>query len=198
MLGMTSCQKFEIPEEKNTHEKTDGGKGGNDNTDDNKGNSNSSNSSNSGSTTVETNEHVAVLSDNELGEGKVLYMSLMEWTLPTLSKGGKEEAERIAAEYREGDMTDWHIPTYDEASLMKGQYDVVGDNADAITALNERLETAGGCAFYNKQPNGDSKRYVCDGCNYTYNFLGSRKKPIEAGQMTKYYLRLVKTVTVTE
>ena len=90
------------------------------------------------------------------------------------------------------DLTDWHIPTKDEAAKLKSEY------TNNLAAINALLETAGGEMLRDKTDDDKSIRYLCDEARKTYSYkptsTGQSSSITQAGAKVKYQLRLVKAV----
>lgn len=109
----------------------------------------------------------------------ILLMSLDEWD--ALSS----EVEDVISGYSVNDISDWRLPTYEEAKHLQSCFS--GDNR---ISLNERI------AEYDDSLYGidGEERYLCDksGVHYSFIFAGGRVIS-KAGTKKVYYLRLVKT-----
>ena len=78
---------------------------------------------------------------------------------------------------------------------MRNSY--YGDN---ISAINSKLEEAGGKALTQTDSHDKNVRYLCEDALYTYSFATSSDGGVlqitKAGATVKYRLRLVKTIHV--
>lgn len=112
----------------------------------------------------------------------LLLMTLDEWEATT------SQVEDVISGYSVNDISDWRLPTYDEAKTLRGSYS--GDNR---TALNERISE------YDSSLYGldGEERYLCDkeGVYYSFIFKGGTTIS-QAGTKRTYYVRLVKTYRV--
>lgn len=167
--------------------------------------------------TLETSEHAALLYMTNDGDAllkseltgtetltSVLYISLMEWQLPTFNNNGAGEALALASTYREGNVTGWRLPTYNEVVTLKGKYDVKNGDSSLLEELNTSIEAVNGMPFYNKDEKSNNKYFLCLKENttnefYKYNFLTTYSKPNGTiGKTVTYYLRLVASVSLAE
>lgn len=141
------------------------------------------------------NGHLVALVENQDETGAdVLLVSLMDYkdVCSAYSATNPDEAKTIAASYIEMDLTDWHIPTKDEAAKLKSEY------TNNLAAINALLETAGGEMLRDKTDDDRSIRYLCDEARKTYSYkptsTGQSSSITQAGAKVKYQLRLVKAV----
>ena len=116
-----------------------------------------------------------------------LYLSLMEWTdiVSANNEGNPKQAKEIAAEYSEGGMTGWRMPTADEAKELKNLY-----GGSQLASLNESLQTLGGTPLSDIDEKGDKVRYLCDDGLKTFSFADNTTVS-NAGAKSTYRLRLV-------
>ena len=109
----------------------------------------------------------------------LLLMSLDEWDA-TVS-----EVEDVASGYTVNNLSDWRLPTFEEAKLFQ-----------SIFSGNNRLELNELIAEYDASLWGidGEERYLCDksGVYYTFIFAGGRVIS-KAGTKKSYYVRLVRS-----
>lgn len=113
----------------------------------------------------------------------VLLMSLEEWVLTT------SQIEELISSYSVNGLSQWRLPTYEEAQLLKRSY-----SDDNRKALNERI------AEYDEELVGldGEERYLCLKSDVYYSFIFSGGSKItKAGDKRTYYVRLVKTHRVS-
>lgn len=121
--------------------------------------------------------------ENNLGnEADVLLMG----THNAVNGKGKEKmlaSDAIAAldNYTVSKITNWRIPTKEEAQLMKSKYN------NNLEDINQLLSDVKGTLLVL-----ESTRYLCNNAKYTFNFKSTQLSP--AGEKTPYFLRPVKTV----
>ncbi len=118
-----------------------------------------------------------------------LYLSLMEWTdiVSANNEGNPRQAKEIAAEYNEGGMTGWRMPTAEEAKELKNLYG--GSN---LASLNESLQALGGTPLSDIDEKGEKVRYLCDDGLKTFSFADNTTVS-NAGAKSTYRLRLVRS-----
>jgi len=116
-----------------------------------------------------------------------LYISLIEWTDLVSAKNEENptQATTIASEYTEGELTDWRMPTADEAKELKSLYG--GSN---LAALNQDLQSLGGTPLGDVDEKGESVRYLCDDGMKTFSFANGTTVS-GAGAKATYRMRLV-------
>jgi len=116
-----------------------------------------------------------------------MYISLIEWTDLVSAKNEENPtlATSIAAEYIEGELTDWRIPTAEEAKELKSLY-----GGDQLAGLNEKLQALGGTPLGDEDEKGESVRYLCEDGLKTFSFA-SGTTVSNAGAKATYRMRLV-------
>jgi hypothetical protein len=99
-------------------------------------------------------------------------------------------AANFAASYTEDGMTNWSIPTRDEAKLMR-----TAIGLDKLESINAVLK-ANNIPQLNvgESDKGESIRYLCDDATFTYVWDGTSISKI--GAKRTYNLRLTKRVKV--
>ncbi len=130
-----------------------------------------------------------------------------EWSVYLLSRDEAEDmpsaystdddptkALTYAAAYVEEDLTDWSIPTKEEAQML--QQSLGGNN---LIALNTVLTQEGLPLFLDYEPGSatEKARYLCDNADKSFSMAGTTA-PSKAGEKKKYRLRLVKEITVNK
>lgn len=120
--------------------------------------------------------HAVALGLSEDGkQAKLLLVSLQEW----------EPSDESYADYVEKEITDWHIPTKDEANIIRKQL-----GGEKVTPFLQLLQELDG------DPLSLDLRYYCDQKAYTFSFKDGTVIS-KAGVSTKNYrIRLVKNVNV--
>lgn len=143
-----------------------------------------------------------VASETRLTDGRrrVMYVSLYEWgkVYSCFNEQASDMAADVAARYKEGDITGWHIPTKEEAKALRDKYnrsdDVESETYDdPLQTLNEEIVKVGGKKFRvtEKKDGKTAYRFLCDNAQYTFS-LKTNSKTTKAGKTTLYHLRLVK------
>lgn len=125
---------------------------------------------------------VADMGEADASGADLLLLTLDEWEATT------SQVEELLAGYSVNGISDWRLPTYEEAQLLRSSYS--GDNR---TALNERI------AAYDSSLYGldGEERYLCDKAGVYYSFIYKGGTTIsKAGTKRTYYVRLVKTYRV--
>lgn len=121
---------------------------------------------------------------NQENEADILLMGIDNAT----NNEGKEKmlvADAFAAidTYSSPSISDWRIPTKEEAQLLKSRYN------SNLTNINQILSDVGGTELVVESP-----RYLCNDAMNSFNFKSGTISLI--GKKTLYYLRPVKTVHV--
>lgn len=122
---------------------------------------------------------VADVGEADTTGADLFLLSLDEWEATTA------QVETLTAGYSVNDISDWRLPTYDEAKSLRSSYS--GDNR---LSLNERI------AAYDDSLYGldGEERYLCDKDGEYYSFIFQGGTTIsKAGSKRTYYVRLVKT-----
>lgn len=104
-------------------------------------------------------------------------------------------ASGLAADYQEGALASWRIPTEDEARQLRAAYLAHPDSFEDL------LAQSGGDPVAITDGKGNNIRYLCAEARHTYSFKpGSAYNAIkEAGASVRdYHLRLVTTVRVKQ
>lgn len=116
-------------------------------------------------------------------------LSLYDWDKVPSSLSGNPLADALTAFYQEYELSDWRIPSEEEARRLKALYN---DSDLSLMRLNEvfREQDADTIALHK---GAQYVRYLCHDATKTYSF----HKPSNvttAGSATTYRLRLVKTI----
>lgn len=152
-------------------------------------------------TIVETKQHVIIIEK----EHSVVYISLKEWhDIPSAnSPENGTTAHNIEKSYREGDITGWHIPTREEAKMLKSIYSCNASDAaypSSLNAINEQLSSLGGDEIHawEAKSNFPAHRYLCEDATFSFSIKAGSN--ITAGATTlntKYHLRLLKDSVIS-
>lgn len=137
--------------------------------------------------------HVVALVDT-LSEtsADVLLLSLQEWDdvhsayhseVPT-------EALDLVLKYSEEGLSDWDIPSEEQAKRLRNQWP-----DDALEALNDTLLSCGASPIELYDEAIDPIRYLCEAAKKTFCFLSDRTIS-KAGTQKGYRLRAVKTMRI--
>jgi hypothetical protein len=132
------------------------------------------------------NAHMPVLSE-DLGNGSVRYMlvSLTEWSDIVLSATSGSSLVETVDSYREGSMTGWHLPSKDEAQIIRSSV------LPRLDTFNSDISSLGGT------PLSGTVRYLCASFDSTYAFK-EKSNVSKAGQKTGYSIRLVKDTVINK
>lgn len=117
----------------------------------------------------------------EQGGIKLLLLSLKEWQCKS------SEAKDIIASYSVNGIKEWTIPTWEEATFIKNNY-----NESKLDELNSKIEKAGGDPIYDDT----DTRFLCyNKDNYISSFRFSSSSDIRktTDETRVFYLRLVKS-----
>ena len=98
-------------------------------------------------------------------------------------------ASSVAEAYNEEGVSEWSIPTKEEARSLKD----VWSNAEFDT-LNRMLANAGYDTLSEVDDKGKNVRYLCEGARYTFTFSSTSGITAAGKTVTTYRLRLVKRV----
>ncbi|MDY4464046.1 MAG: hypothetical protein SPE31_06935 [Prevotella sp.] len=133
--------------------------------------------------------HIVAMVDDD---GNALLMSTTEWDGLTsaYNETDPDVAARIAGSYQEDDMSEWRIPTSDEAASLMSRWG--GEQADV---LNATLTAAGLSPLTLKeQSTGNNARYLCSDATQTFSFAAGAKMAAAGRTVKTYRLRLMKSV----
>lgn len=98
-------------------------------------------------------------------------------------------ASSVAEAYSEEGISEWSIPTKEEARSLKDAW----SNSE-FDILNRTLATAGYDTLSEVDDKGKNVRYLCEGARYTFTFSGTSGITAAGKTVTTYRLRLVKRV----
>lgn len=142
--------------------------------------------------TIWNNHFVATVLDATASEAELLLLSTTEWDGVTSATHAETPymAANFAASYAEDGMTNWSIPTRDEAKLMR-----TAIGLDMLETINAVLK-ANNIPQLNigESDKGESIRYLCDDATFTFVWDGTSVS--KCGTKRTYNLRLVKRVKV--
>lgn len=135
------------------------------------------------------NGHVVAL---DTGNGTYLLLGRGEnFEMPSaLNEEYPTEAMDWINEYKEDDLTDWRVPTKDEAKLLRDTY----GTESALAALNDVIESCGGEPVSREDDGGNNARYLCEDATYTFSFKSGTSTTKAGTKQLTYYLRAVKTI----
>lgn len=142
--------------------------------------------------TIWNNHFVATVLDATTSEAELILLSTTEWDGITSATHAETPhmAANFAASYTEDGMTNWSIPTRDEAKLMR-----TAIGLDKLESINAVLK-ANNIPQLNvgESDKGESIRYLCDDATFTYVWDGTSIS--KSGTKRTYNLRLIKRVKV--
>lgn len=142
--------------------------------------------------TIWNNHFVATVLDATTSEAELILLSTTEWDGVTNATHAETPhmAANFAASYTEDGMTNWSIPTRDEAKLMRTAIglDKLGSINAVLKANNIPQLNVG------ESDKGESIRYLCDDATFTYVWDGTSIS--KSGTKRTYNLRLIKRVKV--
>ncbi|MBO5871648.1 MAG: hypothetical protein J6Q75_03270 [Bacteroidaceae bacterium] len=142
--------------------------------------------------TIWNNHFVATVLDATTSEAELILLSTTEWDGVTSATHAETPhmAANFAASYTEDGMTNWSIPSRDEAKLMR-----TAIGLDKLEYINAVLK-ANNIPQLNvgESDKGESIRYLCDDATFTYVWDGTSIS--KSGTKRTYNLRLIKRVKV--
>ena len=116
-----------------------------------------------------------------------LYISLQEWS--NLGSANNEsnpnQAREIANSYTEGELSNWRIPTEEEAKEIRSLY-----LGEALVNLNALLTEKGGSPVQDYEIDESTARYLCERAYKTFSFANTNISTAGA-KVDTYRLRLV-------
>lgn len=135
------------------------------------------------------NGHVVATAEISDDKCEVMLISLKGWGDVYSSFHATESgmAQGYADSYTEKGISDWNIPTTDDAKLIASIY----STDENLAILNSKLTDCGGSIIYKVLENKNA-RFLCDGGAKTYSFANTTISA--AGATVKYSLRLVKHI----
>ena len=144
--------------------------------------------------TLWNNHLVGAVLDATTTSAELLLLSTSEWTEITSAahSDSPDMAQRIQSNYTEDDITNWKIPTREEAKLLRAAIAL-----DKLTATNDVLAANNlSTLSTGETENGDKIRYLCDDATYSYSWDNTTTS--KAGAKRTYFLRLVKRIKVSK
>lgn len=122
-------------------------------------------------------------------------LSLYDWgNLPSANHTTRlDEAINIASNYTELDLSNWRIPTTDQAKRLRDTY---GSNLPAFEQLNALLRSIEASELQ-LQTGNDNARYLCDDGLKSFSFVSGTSISSAGTKATNYRLRLRHTLRVT-
>lgn len=139
------------------------------------------------------NGHFVGLVMKSFGEesAEVVLLSKKEWEdMPSAqSETSSDVAIKTAAAYIEGDLSNWRIPTEEEARYM---YDLLGNFY--LEETNKTLEENGFPILSIGSIGSTSIRYLCEDAKKSFNW--DKGSFSECGTKRTYHLRAVKSIKV--
>ena len=142
---------------------------------------------------------VAYMEQNDENEADLWLLSFNEWE--DIHSANSElyatEATDIASAYQEGGtlsgrLTQWHIPTKEEAYALRSLYS--GDVR--INILNQVLQLSGLPVWTIADASGDNVRYLCNEAQHTFTLASSSSSITKGGTKATYRLRLLKKLHI--
>lgn len=134
---------------------------------------------------------VKITADGHLLVNDSFYLSTTEFfNIVPASATPSGDAASYAASYKEGDLTDWHIPTMDEAKALRAALACTSpyytdEGTEVLPKLNKALTELHLDGLYREW-------YLCDDANYVFDFItGDEIK--KASKSKKYRLRLTRS-----
>lgn len=134
---------------------------------------------------------VKITADGHLLVNDSFYLSTTEFfNVVPASATPSGDAASYAASYKEGDLTDWHIPTMDEAKALREALACTSpyytdEGTEVLPKLNKALTELDLDGLYREW-------YLCDDANYVFDFItGDEIK--KASKSKKYRLRLTRS-----
>lgn len=137
------------------------------------------------------------MDDSNAASATLLLISKSDWGGLTSALYAAEPsvAQDIADAYVEDGLSDWRIPTEQEAILLHKAYNVYATETSVQTLLESALSAAGADPIVLAEK-GEKVRYLCEKAEKTYSYYVA--SILTAGTKVKtYHLRLVRSVKVT-
>ena len=139
------------------------------------------------------NGHVVALVQNVVGnEADFVLISRAQWDpVPSAyAETAAQEAAEYAVSYKEGELTDWRIPTREEAVALSAYW-----RGEKLNTINATLRELHESEIYDKVE-GRSVAYICDEARSVFSFVENGRVRKAGKSVSTYLLRLVKTVHV--
>ena len=124
---------------------------------------------------------------------ELLLLSATEWTNVTSSLHAQTPsmAVDLVSTYSEGELTDWSIPTQDEAIKL-----IQSIGASKLTGTNATLKSNSMTIIsIGEDAAGNPTRYLCDDGGYAFTW-DQLSKASRCGTSRNYHLRAVKRIKV--
>lgn len=135
--------------------------------------------------------HFVAAIETENAVADVTFLSLKEWHDVAAKNNKENEAMTMIDGYEEDGISDWAIPTSDEAKAMKKALDV------RLGTINETLTKLGGDTLaIGKDENKEDVRYLCEDGTKTFSWDLLKNNVTVAGTQRTYYLRAIRKVTM--
>lgn len=138
-------------------------------------------------------KHIVGLLENVTEQGAdLLLISLQKWDgLPSANhEGASTFVTDIATQYVEQGVSNWTIPTKEEAKALAKAY-----NGASLEKLNATIKQLGGTEIYDQIERGYEK-YLCADARSTFSFKANTSIGTAGKTAYNYYLLLVKRVHV--
>lgn len=136
---------------------------------------------------------VAAVVDATESNAELLLLSATEWTNVTSSLHAETPsmATDLISAYSEGELTDWSIPTQDEAVKL-----IQSIGTSKLTAANATLKSNNmSIISTGEDAAGNPTRYLCDDAGYAFTWE-QLSKASRCGTSRTYHLRAVKRIKV--
>lgn len=135
-----------------------------------------------GTVTITPDRHILINESFYLSTAEFYDVKSANSTTPTA-------AAELAAAYKEGDLGDWHIPTYEEAEAIRDALACTSPfyaekETDVLPKLNKTLEELGLQGIYREW-------YLCDHATHAFDFI-TEDLISKATKTGKYHLRLAR------
>lgn len=188
ILCINACVPLTLPEEDD--EATNGTSSSNNGNNQQGGATASSNFS---TIPEEHNGHVAVWTETTAeGETSITLISLYDWgEMPSANHEEKGAlVSEVAKNYQEFDLTDWRLPTAEEAKLLKVEY---GEGSEKLETLNKLLESVEALPLQVKVGT-ENARYLCEEGTKSFSLATGSTISNAGSKSENYRLRLFKTI----
>lgn len=133
------------------------------------------------------NSHIVALNT----DGNALLISREEWNNMTSANHATnpDAAASVATAYSEDGITEWSIPTTDEARTIKEAW-----SGTELDNFNSIINNAGYTKLSAIDDKGKNVRYLCESARYTFTFSSTSGITAAGKTVDTYRLRLVKRV----
>ncbi len=145
-----------------------------------------------GNCTIWQNHLVAWVDTLTETEATATLLSLYEWgNMPSANHTTYPDmAQQTANDYLEGDLSNWSIPTSDQAKRLKVLY---ATDMPQYRNLNELLRSLVGDVMVEKNGN-DNARYLCDEDKKTFSLVPGTSISAGGTKAQYYHLRTMKVI----